>query len=319
MVIEDVLYPPIEPIDQGRLDVGNGHEIYWEQSGNPHGKPVVVLHGGPGGGSQPEYRSFFDPARFNIIQFDQRGCGASTPHASLEHNTTGDLISDIETLRNFFGFDRWLVFGGSWGSTLALCYAIHHPDRVSSLILRGIFMCRRKELRWFYQHGASEMYPDVFEAYREHIPESEREDLMTAYHKRLTSDDVEVRLAAARRWSAWEMATSRLLPDEDYVAKADDDEFALAFARIESHYFVNNIFLEDDFIMKNVHKIEHIPGVIVQGRYDVVCPPVSAWELHKAWPQSELVMVADAGHSIIELGIAQALVKATNAYANTSF
>jgi proline iminopeptidase len=318
MVIEDVLYPPIEPIDRGSLDVGNGHEIYWEQSGNPHGKPVVVLHGGPGGGSQPEYRSFFDPARFNIIQFDQRGCGASTPHASLEHNTTGDLIADIETIRKFFGFERWLVFGGSWGSTLALAYAIHHPDRVSSLILRGIFMCRRKELRWFYQHGASEMYPDVFEAYRDHIPEEEREDLMGAYHKRLTSEDAEVRLAAARRWSAWEMATSRLLPDEDYVAKADDDEFALAFARIESHYFVNNIFLEEDFIMKNVHKIEHIPGVIVQGRYDVVCPPVSAWELHKAWPQSKLEMIPDAGHSIVELGIAQALVRATNAYANTS-
>lgn len=318
MVIEDVLYPPIEPIDQGRLDVGNGHEIYWEQSGNPHGKPVVILHGGPGGGSQPEYRSFFDPARYNIIQFDQRGCGASTPHAGLEFNTTGDLISDIEMLRNFFGFERWLVFGGSWGSTLALCYAIHHPDRVSSLILRGIFMCRRKELRWFYQRGASEIFPDVFEAYRDHIPETEQEDLMTAYYKRLTSEDPEVRLAAAKQWSAWEMATSRLLPDEDYVAKADDADFALAFARIESHYFVNNIFLEDDFIMKNVHKIEHIPGVIVQGRYDIVCPPVSAWELHKAWPLSQLEMIPDAGHSIVELGIAQALVKATDAYANSS-
>ena len=242
MVIEDVLYPPIEPIDQGRLDVGDGHEIYWEQSGNPHGKPVVVLHGGPGGGSQPEYRSFFDPSRFNIIQFDQRGCGASTPHASLENNTTGDLIADIETLRNFFGFERWLVFGGSWGSTLALAYAIHHQTRVSSLILRGIFMCRRKELRWFYQHGASEIFPDVFEAYRDHIPSEEREDLMQAYHARLTSDDPATQLAAARHWSAWEMATSRLLPDANYVAKVDDDAFALAFARIEAHYFVNGIF-----------------------------------------------------------------------------
>ena len=314
MVIEDVLHPPIEPIDEGRLDVGDGHEIYWEQSGNPHGKPVVVLHGGPGGGSQPEYRCFFDPARFNIIQFDQRGCGASTPHAHLEANTTGHLIEDIERLRQFFGFDKWLVFGGSWGSTLALAYAIHHPDRVASLILRGIFMCRRKELRWFYQFGASELFPDVFESYRDFIPEDEREDLMAAYHRRLTSDKPEVRLAAAHRWSAWEMATSRLMPDPSYVAKADNDAFALAFARIESHYFVNDIFLEPDFIMNNVQKIGHIPGVIVQGRYDVVCPPVSAWELHKAWPSSKLEMIPDAGHSIIELGIAQALVKATNSY-----
>ena len=314
MVIEDVLYPPIEPIDEGRLDVGDGHEIYWEQSGNPHGKPVVVLHGGPGGGSQPEYRCFFDPARFNIIQFDQRGCGASTPHAHLEANTTGHLIEDIERLRQFFGFDKWLVFGGSWGSTLALAYAIHHPDRVASLILRGIFMCRRKELRWFYQFGASELFPDVFESYRDFIPEDEREDLMAAYHRRLTSDNPEVRLAAAHRWSAWEMTTSRLMPDPSYVAKADNDAFALAFARIESHYFVNDIFLEPDFIMNNVQKIGHIPGVIVQGRYDVVCPPVSAWELHKAWPSSKLEMIPDAGHSIIELGIAQALVKATNSY-----
>ena len=311
--LADVLYPPIEPHTTGMLQVSDVHTIAWEQSGSADGVPVVVIHGGPGGGGQPSYRQYFDPAAFNIIQFDQRGCGKSTPYAELEGNNTQASVSDLEALRAHLGLEKWHVFGGSWGSTLSLIYAQHHPERVMSLVLRGIFMCRKSELHWFYQDGASHLFPDAFEPYRNHIPTEEQSDLISAYYKRLTSDDVEVRRAAAKEWTRWEMATSRLFPDPEYLEKADDLDFAVAFARIECHYFINGIFVEEGFILKRAKTIEHIPTVIVQGRYDVVCPPRSAWELHKAMPQSRLVMVPDAGHSMGEVSIARELVAATDA------
>ena len=311
--LADVLYPPIEPHTTGMLQVSDVHTIAWEQSGSADGIPVVVIHGGPGGGGQPSYRQYFDPAAFNIIQFDQRGCGKSTPYAELEGNNTQASVSDLEALRAHLGLEKWHVFGGSWGSTLSLIYAQHHPERVMSLVLRGIFMCRKSELHWFYQDGASHLFPDAFEPYRNHIPTEEQSDLISAYYKRLTSDDVEVRRAAAKEWTRWEMATSRLFPDPEYLEKADDLDFAVAFARIECHYFINGIFVEEGFILKRAKTIEHIPTVIVQGRYDVVCPPRSAWELHKAMPQSRLVMVPDAGHSMGEVSIARELVMATDA------
>ena len=311
--LADVLYPPIEPHTTGMLQVSDVHTIAWEQSGSADGIPVVVIHGGPGGGGQPSYRQYFDPAAFNIIQFDQRGCGKSTPYAELEGNNTQASVSDLEALRAHLGLEKWHVFGGSWGSTLSLIYAQHHPERVMSLVLRGIFMCRKSELHWFYQDGASHLFPDAFEPYRNHIPTEEQSDLMSAYYKRLTSENVEVRRAAAKEWTRWEMATSRLFPDPEYLEKADDLDFAVAFARIECHYFINGIFVEEGFILKRAKTIEHIPTVIVQGRYDVVCPPRSAWELHKAMPQSRLVMVPDAGHSMGEVSIARELVAATDA------
>ena len=311
--LADVLYPPIEPHTTGMLQVSDVHTIAWEQSGSADGIPVVVIHGGPGGGGQPSYRQYFDPAAFNIIQFDQRGCGKSTPYAELEGNNTQASVSDLEALRAHLGLEKWHVFGGSWGSTLSLIYAQHHPERVMSLVLRGIFMCRKSELHWFYQDGASHLFPDAFEPYRNHIPTEEQSDLISAYYKRLTSDDVEVRRAAAKEWTRWEMATSRLFPDPEYLEKADDLDFAVAFARIECHYFINGIFVEEGFILKRAKTIEHIPTVIVQGRYDVVCPPRSAWELHKAMPHSRLVMVPDAGHSMGEVSIARELVAATDA------
>lgn len=311
--LADVLYPPIEPHTTGMLQVSDVHTIAWEQSGSADGIPVVVIHGGPGGGGQPSYRQYFDPAAFNIIQFDQRGCGKSTPYAELEGNNTQASVSDLEALRAHLGLEKWHVFGGSWGSTLSLIYAQHHPERVMSLVLRGIFMCRKSELHWFYQDGASHLFPDAFEPYRNHIPTEEQSDLISAYYKRLTSDDVEIRRAAAKEWTRWEMATSRLFPDPEYLEKADDLDFAVAFARIECHYFINGIFVEEGFILKRTKAIEHIPTVIVQGRYDVVCPPRSAWELHKAMPQSRLVMVPDAGHSMGEVSIARELVAATDA------
>lgn len=311
--LEDVLYPPIEPHNTGMLSVSELHTIAWEQSGNPAGIPVVVIHGGPGGGGQPSYRQYFDPQAFNIVQFDQRGCGQSTPYAELEENNTHASVQDIEALRTHLGIDAWHVFGGSWGSTLSLIYAQHHPDRVLSLVLRGIFMCRKSELHWFYQDGASHIFPDAFEPYREHIPKNEQDNLIGAYYARLTSDDVEVRRAAAKEWTRWEMATSRLFPDPEYLDKAEDLDFAVAFARIECHYFINAIFVEEAYILNNVHLIQDIPTVIVQGRYDVVCPTRSAWELHQAMPNSQLVIVADAGHSMGEVSIARELVAATDA------
>ena len=310
------LYPKLEPHRRGRLRVSPTHELYYEVSGNPAGKPVVFVHGGPGGGTNANQRRFFDPKAYRIVLFDQRGCGQSTPHASLEDNTTWHLVADMERLRELLGIERWQVFGGSWGSTLALAYAQRHPERVTELILRGVFLLRDSELRWFYQSGASAIFPDAWESYLEHIPESERGDMIAAYYRRLTSEDPEVRLAAARRWSVWEASTSFILPQPGYVQQAgSDDDFALAFARIESHYFVNRGFFEvDGQLLRDVERIRDIPGVIVQGRYDVVCPATSAWELAQAWPKAQLELVPDAGHSSYEPGIIDRLVTATERY-----
>ena len=296
------------------LQVSELHTIAWEKSGNPDGMPVLVIHGGPGGGGQPSYRQYFDPNAYNIIQFDQRGCGKSIPHAELKDNTTQASINDIEMLREKFGIQTWHVFGGSWGSTLSLVYAQQFPECVRSLMLRGIFMCRKSELHWFYQDGASHIFPDAFDAYREHIPVDEQDDLIQAYYARLTSSEAEVRRAAAKEWTRWEMATSRLFPDASYLEKAEDLDFAVAFARIECHYFINGIFLEEAHILNNADSVQHIPMHIVQGRYDVVCPVRSAWELHKAVPQSKLIIVPDAGHSMGEVSIARELVAVTDSY-----
>jgi proline iminopeptidase len=311
------LYEPIEPYEVGRLQVSPIHNLYYEQCGNPEGQPVVFLHGGPGGGVVPDYRRYFDPAAYRIVLFDQRGSGQSTPHANLEDNTTWHLVADIEQLREHLGIESWMVFGGSWGSTLALAYAQTHPERVRSLVLRGIFLCRPKEIQWFYQEGASALFPDVWEQYLNVIPENERGDMLSAYHRRLTSDDEAVRVEAARAWSVWEGSTSKLFPDPDLIAHFDDPEFAIAFARIECHFFMNNAFFEtDNYLIENVGKIRHIPGVIVQGRYDVVCPMMSAWALHRAWPEADLRVVPDAGHSATEPGIISALVDATDRFRN---
>ncbi|HMM76542.1 MAG TPA: prolyl aminopeptidase [Gammaproteobacteria bacterium] len=308
-------YPPIEAFDAGFLQVSPVHRVYYEQSGNPRGKPVVFLHGGPGGGTNPRMRCFFDPAAYRIVLFDQRGCGKSTPHACLEDNTTWALVADMERLRTHLGIERWMLFGGSWGSSLALAYAETHPERVSELVLRGIFTLRRRELRWFYQEGASALFPDAWEDYLAPIPAAERDDLIAAYHRRLTSEDPAVRLAAARAWSVWEARTSHLLVDEEQVQTFDAEAFALAFARIECHYFVNRgFFVRDAQLLEDVHRIRHLPGVIVQGRYDVVCPMETAWELHRHWPEARLVVVADAGHAAFEPGISAALIEATNAF-----
>ncbi len=309
------LYPPIEPYRTGMLRVSDVHEIYFEESGNPQGKPVVFVHGGPGGGTDPKQRRFFDPAAYRIVLFDQRGCGKSKPHASLEANTTWDLVADMERIREHLGIDRWQVFGGSWGSTLALAYAETFPQRVTELVLRGIFMLRKQEIDWFYQRGASAIYPDAWEGYLAPIPEAERGDLLHAYHRRLTSDDGQVRQEAARAWSVWEGSTSRLIPDPDLISRNGEDEFAIAFARIECHYFVNKGFFDtEDQLLRNVERIRHIPAVIVQGRYDVVCPMESAWALHRAWPEADLRVVPDAGHAAMEPGILHELVTATDAF-----
>jgi proline iminopeptidase len=318
MADKKLLYDPIEPFDTGRLKVSPVHELYYEQCGNPKGKPVVFLHGGPGGGVSPDYRRYFNPEIYRVVLFDQRGSGQSTPHASLEDNTTWHLVDDIERLREYLNIKTWQVFGGSWGSTLALAYAETHPDRVAELVLRGIFLCRPKEIRWFYQEGASEIFPDVWEEYLKVIPESERADLVSAYHRRLTSADDAVRLEAARAWSIWEGSTSKLFFDPAMIEKFADPEFALAFARIECHYFMNNAFFSsDNYLIENVGRIRTIPGVIVQGRYDVVCPITSAWDLHRAWPEAKLSIIPDAGHSISEPGIVDALVDATDNFGHS--
>jgi proline iminopeptidase len=317
--IAEGLYPEIEARRTGRLRVSTAHELYWEESGNPDGKPVVFLHGGPGGGSDARYRRFFHPERYRIVQFDQRGCGRSTPHASLEDNTTWDLVADIERLREHLGIDRWQVFGGSWGSTLALAYAQEHPARVTEMVLRGIFLLRKREIDWFYQDGACLLFPDAWEKYLEPIPPAERGDLVHAYHRRLTGDEREERLRAALAWSIWEASTSRLYMDTDSIQRMSRDEFALAFARIECHYFVNRGFLRSDTqLLENVDRIRHIPAAIVQGRYDVVCPMESAWLLHRAWPEAEFKVVPDAGHSAVEPGITRELVNATDRFANVT-
>lgn len=312
------LYPEIVAYETGRLKVSPVHELYYEQCGNRNGKPVVFLHGGPGGGVSPDYRRYFDPAAYRIVLFDQRGAGKSTPHASLEDNTTWDLVSDIELLREQLWIERWQVFGGSWGSTLALAYAQTHPGRVSELVLRGIFLCRPREIRWFYQDGAGTIFPDVWEEYLKVIPEAERSDMVGAYYKRLTSEDEATRVEAARAWSIWEGSTSKLFFDPSSIERFADPEFALAFARIECHYFMNNSFFPtDNYLIENVDRVRNIPAVIVQGRYDVVCPMISAWELHRAWPEAEFLIIQDAGHSISEPGIIDALVNSTDRFRTT--
>jgi proline iminopeptidase len=311
-------YPAIRPFQKGHLRVSPLHELYYEQCGNPQGKPAVFLHGGPGGGTNPGMRRFFDPERYRIVLFDQRGCGASRPHAELRDNTTWELVSDIEALRTHLGIERWLVFGGSWGSTLALAYAQRYPERVTELVLRGIFLLRRSELEWFYQNplGAGSVFPDLWEQYVAPIPQDERSDMMQAYYRRLTSQDPNVRATAARAWSSWEGATSFLRINPGFVAKFEQPEFAAAFARIEAHYFVNGGFLQhDDQLLRDAPRIRHIPGVIIQGRYDMVCPLRSAWDLHRAWPEADFRIVPDAGHSAHENGITRELVAATDRFA----
>jgi proline iminopeptidase len=312
------LYPPIEPFRTGFLRVSDVHELYFEESGNSDGKPVVFLHGGPGGGTDAKMRTFFNPQVYRIVMFDQRGCGKSRPHASLADNTTWHLVDDIEKLRQHLGIKHWQVFGGSWGSTLALSYAQKHPDKVTELVLRGIFLLRKWEIDWFYQNpgGAAALYPDLWEQYVAPIPENERSDMVGAYYKRLTSDDAKVMRQAAKTWSVWEGATSHLQLNPDYVSKFQEDEYAAAFARIECHYFINKGFMRTDSqLIDDVGKIRKVRAVIVQGRYDVICPMKSAWDLHRAWPEADLRIVADAGHSAFEPGNVHELVSATDRFA----
>ena len=313
------LYPEIEPNRTGYLRVSDVHEMYFEESGNPNGKPAVFLHGGPGGGTDPKMRRFFDPQHYRIILFDQRGCGQSRPYASLVDNTTWHLVEDIEQLRKHLGIERWLVFGGSWGSTLALAYAQTHPEHVTELVLRGIFLLRHWEIEWFYQNpgGAAALYPDLWEHYVEPIAASERADMVSAYYKHLTSEDTQVLKKAAKAWSIWEGATSFLRLNPDYVAKFAQDDYAAAFARIECHYFINKGFFRSDAqLLEDVGRIRNIPSVIVQGRYDVICPMKSAWDLHRAWPEADLRIVPDAGHSAFEAGNIHELVTATDHFAH---
>jgi len=307
------LYPEIEPYLTDRLEVSDIHTLYYEECGNPEGKPVVVLHGGPGSGNSKRSRRFHDPDRYRIILYDQRGAGRSESPASLEENTTWHLVEDLEKLRRHLGIDeQWQVFGGSWGSTLALAYAQSYPEAVSELVLRGIFLLRRVELEWFYQSGADTIYPDAWEDYLAPIPEEERHDLMLAYHRRLTGHDRDEQLQAARAWSLWETRTGSIVPDPEKLNRAKSDEFALAFARIENHYFVNGGFFEpEDQLLKGIDRIRHIPAVIVQGRYDLVCPMRTAWDLAKAWPEADLRIILDAGHSAYEPGITHELIAAT--------
>jgi proline iminopeptidase len=312
------LFPAIEPYKRGRLQVSELHEVYYECCGHPAGKPVVVLHGGPGGGSSPTLRRFHDPARYNIILFDQRGCGNSTPHACLTDNTTWHLVADMELLRVHLNIESWQVFGGSWGSTLALAYAQTHPQRVQELVLRGIFAIRDWEVRWLYQEGAGRLFPEAFEAFASLVPESEQHDLITAYHKRLHDPDETTRTKYARAWSQWEGSCLTLLPNPERVTQFGEDRFATAFAAIECHYFVNRGFMaHDGALLDGVSAISHLPGTIVHGRYDVVTPVATAFDLSKLWPKAELVIVADAGHSAVEPGITDALVRATDRYAAT--
>ncbi|MFW5416668.1 prolyl aminopeptidase [Nocardiopsis sp. CNT-189] len=314
------LYPPITPYDSGMLDVGDGDRVYWELCGNPEGKPAVFLHGGPGGGCGPDHRRLFDPERYRVLLFDQRNCGRSTPHAGgmdvdLSANTTWNLVADMERLREMIGVEEWQVFGGSWGSALALAYAQEHPERVSELIVRGIFTLRDDELRWFYQEGASHLFPDVWEGYLAPIPEEERGDLISAYAARLNHPDREVRVAAARAWSVWEGSTVTLLPNEALRAHHAEDDYALAFARIENHYFTNGGFFTPGQLIERADRLRGIPGVIVQGRYDVCTPARTAFDLHRAWPEAEFHVVDDAGHAFNEPGILHRLIEATDRFA----
>ena len=310
------LFPPIEPFNSGFME-RDGHQIYYEQCGNPNGKPAVFLHGGPGGGGSTTVRRFFDPKKYHIVIFDQRGCGRSKPHGCLEKNTTWDLVEDIETLKKILGFNKWLVFGGSWGSTLSLAYSQTYPASVSEMVLRGIFMLRKKELDWFYQEGASNIFPEAWEKFLEPIDENQRDDLMSAYHKIFKSDNEEKKLAAAIAWSRWEGSTSSLSYNPDMADSFSNPHFALAFALIENHYFVNKGFLEHEnqLIESGIDIIRNIPTTIVQGRYDIVCPMTTAWELSKNWPEAKLIVAPSSGHTAFEKEITNELIKATNGYA----
>jgi proline iminopeptidase len=311
------LYPELEPYQTGMLDVGDGHRLYWELSGNPDGKPVVFLHGGPGGGSSPEHRRQFDPDKYRILVFDQRGCGKSTPYASLEHNTTWDLVEDIEKLRTQVSkVDKWQVFGGSWGSTLSLAYAEKHPEQTTELVLRGIFLFDQYEIDWMYKDGgASQVYPDKFEEFLALIPEEERGDLVEAYRRRLTSSDKEEQLRAAKAWSKWEGDIVTLLPSPETIEHFTSPEVAVAVSRIENHYMANHGWLEEGQLLKGARKLKGIPGVIVQGRHDTCTPPVAAWRLKEAWPEVELNLIPDGGHLFSEPGNLDALVRATDKFA----
>jgi len=308
-------YPEIEPYETGMLDVGDGHRVYYERCGTPGAKPALFLHGGPGGGISPRHRRLFHPGAYDVLLFDQRGCGKSTPHAGLEANTTWHLVADIERLRALAGVEQWQVFGGSWGSTLALAYAQAHPGRVSELVLRGIFTVRESELHWYYQFGASEVYPEKWDQFLAPIPPGERGDLRTAYRKRLIHEDEAVRLEAARAWSLWEGRTLTLLPDPDTSDPFGDPHFALAFARIENHYFIHHGWLDDGQLIRDVDRIRHIPATIVQGRWDMACPVRTAHDLHRAWPEADYHLVEDAGHAFSEPGILDRLIRATDGYA----
>lgn len=311
------LYGEIDPYDIGHLQVSDVHHLYYEQCGNPNGKPVVFLHGGPGAGLVPDYRRFFDADAYRIILFEQRGSGRSLPHASLNDNTTWHLVEDIEQVRKHFGVEQWLVFGGSWGSTLSLAYAETHPERVRGLVLRGIFLGRPREVRWFYEagHGASAIFPETWEQYLQLTPEAERGDMISAYYRRLTSDDLSERLAAAEAWSLWEASALKLIPDQKMIDEFTEPELAIALARIECHYFINNCFFEtDNYLIENIDRIRHIPAVIVHGRYDIICPFTNAWDLHRAWPEASLEIIPNAGHSAMEVGIIDALVRATDSF-----
>ena len=309
------LYPEIKPYNEFSLPVSDIHTLNVEESGNSNGKPVIFLHGGPGGGIEPIYRRYFNPEKWRIIIFDQRGCGKSTPHAELKNNTTWDLVEDIEKIRQYLEVDKWVVFGGSWGSTLSLSYAITHPDRCKGLILRGIFLLRQKEIDWFYQEGASYIYPDAWEKYLEPIPEEERSNLVESYYTRLISKDNSIRIKAAKAWSIWEASTSKLYQSGKSLHHFENSSVAEAFARIECHYFTNKgFFKKDGWILDQIDKIRNIPATIVQGRYDVVCPMYTAWDLHKKWPEADFHVIQDAGHSMTEDGIASKLVEYTDKY-----
>lgn len=315
MTEQRTLYPPIEPYETGQLAVGDNHSIYYERSGKAGGKPAVFLHGGPGGGCAPEHRRLFNPDIYDILLFDQRGCGRSTPHAELEANTTWHLVADIERLRELIGVEQWLVLGGSWGSTLALAYAETHPDRVSELILRGVYTVTRAELNWYYQFGVSEMFPDKWEKFLAPIPEDERSDMITAYRARLTGDDAEIQLAAARAWSVWEGETITLLPSPEIATSHNDERFAIAFARIENHFFFHGAWLDENQLLRDAGKLHGISGVIIHGRYDMPCPVRYAYELHKVWPEADLHIVEGAGHAFSEPGILDQLIRATDRFA----
>lgn len=317
MTYTRTLYPEIEPYESGMLDVGEGHSLYYERVGTPGAKPAVFLHGGPGGGMSPSHRRQWDPARYDVLLFDQRGCGQSLPFAEIEHNDTWRIVEDIERLRVMCGHDKWQVFGGSWGATLALAYAQKYPERTTELILRGVFLARESEKNWLYRYGASEIMAEQWDSFSGHIPEGERENLVKAYHDRLTSEDEATRLAAAREWSLWEGSVATLLPNPDLLADFAEPAKAVPFARICARFFLNDFYLEEAQLLRDAHKLKGIPGIIVQGRHDICCPPTSAWALKKAWPEVDLRIVHDGGHAASEPGIVDGLVRATDEFAGS--